>query len=160
MQVWIKVAFPAFPPCCLHLHGRLPRRSHLCTNLHGFRTYKTKILVRKVCENGTNRTMNAIISFQFIKRWPHGLRRRSAAPSLAGIAGSNPAGSMYVCLLWMLCVVLLQVGWSLLEGSSNECVGSPIVIRCNNNPLHLHWVGVRGQTKKEIKKEGTFKKKI
>ena len=25
--------------------------------------------------------------------------------SLAGIAGSNPAGGMDVCLLWMLCVV-------------------------------------------------------
>ena len=90
------------------------------------------------------------------------IRRRSAAPSIAGFAGSNPARGMDVCLLWMLCVVLLRdfaADWSLLHGSSNECVGLPSVIRYNNNPLYLQWVGIRGQTKREIKKEGTFEKK-
>ena len=33
------------------------------------------------------------------------------------------------------------------------------VIRCNNNPLHLQWVGRRGQTKKERKKEKKDRKK-
>jgi hypothetical protein len=33
------------------------------------------------------------------KAWVYGL-------SLAGIAGSNPAGGMDVCLLWVLCVVM------------------------------------------------------
>ena len=33
------------------------------------------------------------------------VRRGSAGHSFAGIADSNPAGSMEVCLLWMSCVV-------------------------------------------------------
>jgi hypothetical protein len=40
--------------------------------------------------------------------------------SLAGIAGSNPAGGMNVCLLWILCVVQVEVSatdWSLVQGS-------------------------------------------
>jgi hypothetical protein len=34
-----------------------------------------------------------------------GLRRWVCGRSLAGIVGSNPAGGMDVCLLWVLCVV-------------------------------------------------------
>jgi len=38
-------------------------------------------------------------------QWPRGLRRGVCGRSLAGTAVSNPAGSMDVCLLWVLCVV-------------------------------------------------------
>ena len=38
-------------------------------------------------------------------QWPRGLRRRVCGRLLAGIAGSNPAGGMDVCHLWVLCVV-------------------------------------------------------
>ena len=51
------------------------------------------------------------------KAWVGGL-------SLAGIAGSNPAGGMDVCLLWMLWVVKIMVsasGWSLVQRSPTEC---------------------------------------
>ena len=38
--------------------------------------------------------------------------------SLAGIAGSNPAGNMDVCVLWMLCVAQVSVtGRSLVQTS-------------------------------------------
>jgi hypothetical protein len=37
--------------------------------------------------------------------WQRGLMRRSAAARLLGFAGSNPAGGMGVCLLWLLCIV-------------------------------------------------------
>jgi hypothetical protein len=46
---------------------------------------------------------------------PHGLRRRSAAAWFAGIAGSNPAEGMDVCLL-CLYVVLSCVGRGLCDG--------------------------------------------
>jgi len=45
--------------------------------------------------------------------------------SLAGIAGSNPAGGMDVCLLQVLCVVRLEVslvGWSLVQRCPTLCV--------------------------------------
>jgi hypothetical protein len=49
--------------------------------------------------------------------------------SLAGIVGSNPAGGMDVCLLWLLCAVQVEVsvsGWSpdlrsTTEPSVSEC---------------------------------------
>jgi hypothetical protein len=71
--------------------------------------------------------------------------------SLARIAGSNPAGGMDVCLLWMLCVVQVGVsatGCSLVQESPTECGVSLSVIWHNTNPLHLQWVGRRGQNKK------------
>ena len=37
--------------------------------------------------------------------WPRRLRHGSAGRSLEGIAGSNTAGGIKVCLLWVLCVV-------------------------------------------------------
>jgi hypothetical protein len=43
--------------------------------------------------------------------------------SLAGIKGSNSAGGMNVCLLWVLCVVLVAVSasdWSLVQRSPTE----------------------------------------
>jgi hypothetical protein len=41
------------------------------------------------------------------------------------IAGSNPAGAMDVCLLWMLCAVQVEAsetGRSLIQGSQTESV--------------------------------------
>jgi hypothetical protein len=38
-------------------------------------------------------------------QWPHGPRRRVCGRSLAGIAGSNPAGGMDICHLGVLFVV-------------------------------------------------------
>jgi len=44
--------------------------------------------------------------------------------SLAGIVGSNPAGGMDGCLLWMLCVVLSATSWSLVQSGPTQCVVS------------------------------------
>jgi len=44
--------------------------------------------------------------------------------SLAGIRGSNPAGGLDVCLLWVLCVVQVEVPatvGSLVRRSPTEC---------------------------------------
>jgi hypothetical protein len=61
--------------------------------------------------------------------------------SVAGIAGSNPAGGIDICPLGMLCVVHVEVsatGRSLVQRSPTECVYVSLsVIRCNNNPLDL-----------------------
>jgi hypothetical protein len=48
-------------------------------------------------------------------QWPRGLRRRSAAVWLLGVAGSNSARGMNVCLL-CLYVVLSCVGRGLCDG--------------------------------------------
>jgi hypothetical protein len=43
--------------------------------------------------------------------------------SLAGIVGSNPAGGMDVCLLWVLCCCQVEVSasvWSLVQRSPTE----------------------------------------
>jgi hypothetical protein len=68
--------------------------------------------------------------------------------SLAGIAGSNSAGGMFVLVNVLRCQVEVSVtDRSLVQRSPTEYV-SFSVIRCNSNPLHLQWVGRRGQTKK------------
>jgi hypothetical protein len=76
--------------------------------------------------------------------------------SLAGIVGSNPTGgAMDVCLVWLMCVLSCRClcnGRSLVQSSPTEYVALS-VIRCNNNPLHLQWVGKRRQTKKEYLSE-------
>ena len=47
------------------------------------------------------------------EKWPSSVAARSKAcvchGSLAGVAGSNPAGSMDVCLLSLSCVVQIEV---------------------------------------------------
>ena len=48
------------------------------------------------------------------------LRRGPAATRLLGIAGSNPAGCLDGCLLWVLCVIYTS-GWSLVQRSSADC---------------------------------------
>jgi hypothetical protein len=65
--------------------------------------------------------------------------------SLAGIAGSNPAGGFVYCS-----------GRALCEGPiprpGESCRVCVCVIRCNNKPVHQQRVGRRGQTKKEHNK--------
>jgi len=59
--------------------------------------------------------------------------------SLAEIAGSNPAGGMDVCVLWVLCVVTyrsMRRADPSSRGKYQTCA-SPNVIRWNHNPLHL-----------------------
>ena len=51
--------------------------------------------------------------------------------SPAGIAGSNPAGGMELCLLWVLCVCQIEVSatdWSLVQRSPTACGVSLCVI--------------------------------
>jgi hypothetical protein len=52
-----------------------------------------------------------------------------AAPT--EILVSNPAGCMDVCLLWVLCVVQIEISatcWSLVQRSPTDCGASPCVI--------------------------------
>ena len=68
--------------------------------------------------------------------------------SLAGIAGSNPIGrNGCLSLVSVVCcqVEFSATGWSLVQSSLSECV-SLRMIRCNNDPLHLRWVGIRSRT--------------
>ena len=72
--------------------------------------------------------------------------------TLPGIAGSNPFGGMGVCLMRVVCcqVEVSATGRSLVQRSPIECVRVYFsVIRCNNNPLYLQWVGRRGHTKRK-----------
>jgi hypothetical protein len=43
--------------------------------------------------------------------------------SLSGIAGSNPAGGKYVCLLWLVCYQVEACGsdWWVVQKSPTEC---------------------------------------
>jgi hypothetical protein len=62
-------------------------------------------------------------------------KARVLSRSPAGIAGSNPAVGMDVCLLWVLCVCQVEVsatGRSLVQGSPTDCGVSLCVIKCNN----------------------------
>jgi len=79
--------------------------------------------------------------------------------SLAEIAGWNPAGSMDVCPLWVLCVVRHR---SLRRADPSSRGVLPMVCVCvcvnecdhiQNNPLNLQCVGIRGQTGGEERKE-------
>ena len=55
---------------------------------------------------------------KYRSQWPCGLRRPFAAGrTLGGFAGSNPAGDMDVCRLWVLCVVRLS---SLLQADHSS----------------------------------------
>jgi hypothetical protein len=86
-------------------------------------------------------------------RWPSVLRRGSAVARLLGLWVRIPPGAWMP--VYCECCVLsgrgLCGGRSLVQSSPTECVCESFsVIRCDNNPLHLQWVGRREQTKKEI----------
>ena len=83
-------------------------------------------------------------------RWPRGLRRGSG---LLGLRVRIPPGA------WMsvYCECCVLSGRGLCDGSIPRPEESYrnvsfSVIRCNSNPLHLQWVGRRGQTQKEGQK--------
>jgi hypothetical protein len=57
--------------------------------------------------------------------------------SLVGIAGSNPAGNMVVCVLWMLCDSHVSATGRISRGVLPSVRVSLSVIRCNNNHLQL-----------------------
>ena len=61
--------------------------------------------------------------------------------SLAGTAGSNPAGGMDLSLVNAVCfqVQLSSADRSLVQGTLTECV-SLSVIRCNSDPLYVRRV--------------------
>jgi len=78
--------------------------------------------------------------------------------SLAGIVGSNHAGSTVISFLWVW--VLSVVRYRSLRRTDPSyrgvilcvcvCVCVCVVIRCSINSLHLQWVGRSGQTKKNF----------
>jgi len=71
--------------------------------------------------------------------------------SLAGIAGSNPAGSIWrLSLVNVVCQVEASAkGRSSYRGVLPSVYVSLYFTSCNRNPLHLQWVGRRGQTKQD-----------
>jgi hypothetical protein len=69
-----------------------------CTSEHRTFTSKASALARPC------RLLSVIIQI-CPSRWPRGLRLWVCGRSLAGPVGSNPAGGMDVCLLWVLRVV-------------------------------------------------------
>ena len=78
--------------------------------------------------------------------------------SLAGIAGSIPTCGISVSYEFCVLSEFYETGRSLVQACPTECVCvcvcvcvfvSVSVIRCENNPLHLPWVGRGGQDKKE-----------
>jgi len=61
----------------------------------------------------------------YIVGWPVSVAARPKAwvcgRSLVGIVASEPAGSFYTCLLWVMCVVEVSAsGWSLVQRSPTE----------------------------------------
>ena len=71
--------------------------------------------------------------------------------SFAGTAGSNPAGDTDVCLLTVVrCQKEVSTsGWSLIQMNPTMYVCHGMEIRCNNNPLHLHWGCRRFESKND-----------
>lgn len=70
--------------------------------------------------------------------------------SLAVITGANPAGSINVCFLWVLCVLKVEasaIGQSLDKGSPVTCVYPTL---CAQVQLYIQWVGSRGGDKKKF----------
>ena len=80
-------------------------------------------------------------------RWPSGQRCRSVAARLLGWRARIPPG---VCLLW--------TDRSLVQRSPTECV-TLSVIRCNSDPLRIHWISRRVETKEARKKKKGKKEK-
>jgi hypothetical protein len=66
---------------------------------------------------------------------------------LDGISGSNLTGPL-ISLLWVLwcCVEVFSSGRSLVQRSPTEYL---CVFRCNNNTIHLQWVGRKCDRKEE-----------
>ena len=85
-------------------------------------------------------------------RWPRGLWRSTAAARLLRLRVRMPPRAWMSVSLSVVCCA----GRGLCEGADPSSTGvlpsvcvSVSVIRCNNNPLHLQWVGRSRQSKKE-----------
>lgn len=83
-------------------------------------------------------------------QWPRGLRSGSVTVPLLGSQVRIPRGHKS-CVFWLLFVVKWT---SFLRDDSSSTgvlpsVCSLSVIWCNNNILHIQWVGKSGQTKEE-----------
>ena len=102
-------------------------------------------------------------------RWPCRLRGGSATARLLESRVRIPPRARTSVMSVLFCLVEVSVmGRSHIQGNPTArarvcvfvcvcaCV-SLILIKCNNNPLHLQWVGRRGQTKKERKKKNSTK---
>ena len=93
-----------------------------------------------MCKPSTVQSLR--ICFGEISRWPHGLRRRSAAIRLLGSPLRIPRGHGCLSLVSVVCfhVEASTTGQSLVHRSRTECVCMPLsVIRCNSNTLHQHF---------------------
>jgi len=92
--------------------------------------------------------------------WPRNLRRGSAAACLLGLGVRIPPGHRCLSLVSVVCCQVegSATGRSLVQRSPTECV-SLNVINCNNNALHLQWVGRRGQNKNSMKNNQLTNKK-
>ena len=96
-------------------------------------------------------------------QWLYSLRHGSATTCLLGVQVQIPPGvrvfiSYKRCLLSGrdLCDGLIPCPEEYYQVCVCVCVCVSIsAIRCNNNPNHLQWVALRGQTEKERKKRST-----
>jgi len=67
--------------------------------------------------------LNSSVDFDYVSYRYVSTKAEPGGRSLAGIAGSNPVGGTDVCVLWMLCVVHVEVsvkGWFLIQMSSTK----------------------------------------
>jgi hypothetical protein len=79
------------------------------------------------------------INYIHSSRWLRFLRHRSAAALLLGLRVRIPPGSMYICFLWMFCVVRYRPVWRADHSSRGilpgvMCLG---MVRSNNKLLRL-----------------------
>ena len=90
----------------------------------------------------------------FVSRsqWPRGITRGSAADRLLGLRVRTSPGALmffsYECCMFYRYRPLRRADPS-SRGTLPSVYASLSVIRCGSNPLHLHWVGGRSQTKKK-----------
>ena len=115
-----------------------------------------------------------LISFIFCSRsrWPRGLRPGSATAGLLGLRGRIPPEAWF-CLMSVRGRIPPEAWFSLMSVflSGRGLCGGPIprseesylacalvfvslsMIRCSSNTVHVQWVGITGQTKRERMKE-------
>jgi hypothetical protein len=88
-------------------------------------------------------------------QWPSGLRRGSAADRLLRLLVRIPPGHGCFSVVSVVCcqVEVSATGWSLVQRSPTDCGVSLCVIKRNNNPLHLLWLGRKGLDEERKKKK-------
>jgi hypothetical protein len=76
-------------------------------------------------------------------RWRRGLGRGFAAARLLGLRVRIPPGHGYLSIVSVVCCKAdaSATGRFVVQRSPTECGVSLSVIRRNNNPLHVEWVG-------------------